>query len=287
MKEISLQNFLVKYGLLYIVLSQLIVIILNIFGMGALIIYLIIVPIASSKLSSIIISKNKKIVDRGKKIKKNFLLTNVIVGIISYMLLFYFDILIFSIYMICVLVGYKISVKSIEEKISENNSEVVNEEKQNVTEMNNTNNIYETKNENIIENYDLNKFDDENIVDFLSRNNLNYENYFFASDMPGFGTYALYGAAGAMTMTNYIVTFDNSKIYLFELSKTSNKKIINLIKINLNDVEYLQSKNAMFGIVKRIKLKLKNGDKYNFQCNKKVHGIEKQLLSLEKFINIV
>lgn len=289
MKKISLQNFLVKYGLLFIIFSQLIAILLEVFEIGALILYLSIVPIASSKLSSIIISKNKEILDSGKNIKKNFLITNIIVGIISYFILFYFDILIFVIYVIFVFAGYKISVKSIEEKtISENNLEAFDEDKTKTLDLNNTNNnIYETKYQNIIKKHDLNKFDDENIAEFLRMNNLNYDNYFYASDMPGLGTYGLYGSLGAMTMTNYIVNFDNSNIYLFELSKISNKKIIHLIEISIKDVEELKSKDAMFGVVKRINLKLKNGDKYNFQCNKKVYGIKNQLAALEKFIELV
>lgn len=91
---------------------------------------------------------------------------------------------------------------------------------------------------------------------------------------------------GGMQLTNYIIAFNYSKICLLELSKLTNKKIVAVFEFNLDDVEYIKSKDIVFGKAKKIKLKFKNGNAYNFQCNKKLIGFENQLSSLEKFIQL-
>ena len=188
-KRISLQNFLVKYGILFIVLIEFVVLALKIFDV---LILQMVAPMLLAKVSSLILLKNKVIYVPDKMVKKKFLLTNIIVGVITYFMNYYFYILVFGVYMISVLLGYIISVKSLKNKTTDNITETSIENTQEISSVN----AYDEKNTQGIINSNLAKFNDENIIEFLSANNLNYENYFYAMAMPGTEAYILYGSMG-------------------------------------------------------------------------------------------
>lgn len=126
----------------------------------------------------------------------------------------------------------------------------------------------------------MDKFDDESIREFLRINNLSEDNYFFATKSPLSVDYALFGYA---SLVNYIVKFDYSKVYFFELSRLSNKNIESCITVNIDEIKEIKE-HSFIGITHNIKIVFTNKKTFVLQANKKIKQIEMQSESLNSFI---
>ncbi len=285
MKQITLQSFLVKYILNFILINSFFLIIIsflnNILSING-IIYILIdfgIPILCSKMASAFTLHKKEILANKsvESVQKKILITQILLGIVTYFMWFIFNVILLFIYMLGVFIGYKIASKAIINNIKTDNY--------NLKEYNENNtNIVKNEGANIITQYKLERLDDENIIKFLEMNNLNSENYFFATQIPCMSTYAVYGSLGAFTMVNYIVDFDSTYIYLFELSRLSNKNIENCIVIDSNEINYITNKNAVFGAAKSISIRFNNEKKLDLQCNKTVANLKNQEENIQRFL---
>ena len=138
----------------------------------------------------------------------------------------------------------------------------------------------------IVSNYNLEKLDDANIRRFLQLNNLSSNKYFFATQPIKITNTILFGTLSALTIGNYIVYFNTQSIYLFEMSKLSNKKIVNYFKIDTPNVVKVETEKDLLGIQKRLKIKLKDDTKLILEVNKRLRGIDDQLKNIEEFENM-
>lgn len=284
MKQITLQSFLIKYILNFIIINLVLLILISFIDILAIndIVGLLItvgIPILCSKMASAF-TLNKKEIFTNESVQKKFLTTQILLGIITYFIWFNFDIILLFIHIIGVFIGYKLASKTIINNIRMDSSNLKEYSKDNT-------NIVKNEGANIIKRYKLERVDDDNIIKFLEMNNLNSENYFFATQMPSMATYAVYGALGATTAVNYIINFDSTHIYLFELSRLSNKNIENCIVIDSKEINYIKNKNVVFGVAKKISIRFNNKKRLDLQCNKKVANIKNQEESIQRFLTLL
>lgn len=284
-KIITQKNFIIRNTLNIIILDLLFFLTANIINLLNPI-TLFIIPLISIKLSSLISSANKEIVkESNDNFKNQLLISEFIATIISYFLLFHFNIIVFLIYLLGAFIGHLISVKSIENKISKETPQESSKDSQ--TNSNNSIDIASDKvgndYSNIIKSYKMEKFDDNNVIKFLNMNNLDSSKYFIASQQPEGYSFLLYGNLAALTITYYIVYFDSQNILLFQLSTATNRKIVNLIKLNRADINEIKFKDDSFANLKVITIKFKDKKDWVLSANKKLKKFEHQSESLEEF----
>lgn len=284
-KIITQKNFIIRDTLNIIILDLLFFLTANIINLLNPI-TLFIIPLISIKLSSLISSANKEIVkESNDNFKNQLLISEFIATIISYFLLFHFNIIVFLIYLLGAFIGHLISVKSIENKISKETPQESSKDSQ--TNSNNSIDIASDKvgndYSNIIKSYKMEKFDDNNVIKFLNMNNLDSSKYFIASQQPEGYSFLLYGNLAALTITYYIVYFDSQNILLFQLSTATNRKIVNLIKLNRADINEIKFKDDSFANLKVITIKFKDKKDWVLSANKKLKKFEHQSESLEEF----
>lgn len=284
-KIITQKNFIIRNTLNIIILDLLFFLTANIINLLNPI-TLFIIPLISIKLSSLISSANKEIVkESNDNFKNQLLISEFIATIISYFLLFHFNIIVFLIYLLGAFIGHLISVKSIENKISKETPQESSKDSQ--TNSNNSIDIASDKvgndYSNIIKSYKMEKFDDNNVIKFLNMNNLDSSKYFIASQQPEGYSFLLYGNLAALTITYYIVYFDSQNILLFQLSTATNRNIVNLIKLNRADINEIKFKDDSFANLKVITIKFKDKKDWVLSANKKLKKFEHQSESLEEF----
>ena len=141
--------------------------------------------------------------------------------------------------------------------------------------------------EGIVSNYKMEDLNDLEIQKFLKMNNLNGNTYFFAVQTAKLGSYALLGSLAALTMANYIVYYDNKFTYLFELSKVSNKIIVNYVKIDNSNIASVTSKLVFFKRTNQITINLKDGkSKFVLKAATKINKINLQNENAENYVKM-
>ena len=114
-------------------------------------------------------------------------------------------------------------------------------------------------------------------------NNLEEDNYVIAQIIPTAKEYILYGYFSLSRYEQYILHFNDKKLYFFELSKLTNKSITNAFSVNFED---LQAKKLRKGLITyKINLEFKDGSRANIQIPKRVVKMYVQKQYAEKLFN--
>lgn len=294
MNQISERNFLIRYAIsILVVVLSLTYVFYFIDFLNIISIFLI--NIITIKIGQLIASVNKSIIaEKNSNLKKKILFVNIVIFLLAYLFTFELDVVQILIYLLAAIIGHFIWINGIMKKVINDETNIehqkINTENQQ-TDIKNEQTISnseeaKTTSGEFIKTYQLEAFTNDNLKSFLELNKLNKDNYFFAICMPGMSDYALFGYLSAMSICNYIVAFDEEHIYLFELSRSSNKKIVNCMIINKEEISNVIVKSASFGLAQKLILVFNNNKKITFQVNKK--GIERQsqIEKINDFIKI-
>ena len=115
--------------------------------------------------------------------------------------------------------------------------------------------------------YTMERFSEENVELLLENLGLNTDNYIIAMTLPSLLNVALVGLIAEFSNRFCIICFSETEINLIMLSRTSNKKVTELIKINRNEI----SKMKFSDILVSYKLNMTASDSsMKFQVFKKV-----------------
>ena len=102
--------------------------------------------------------------------------------------------------------------------------------------------------------YNLEKFDDENIQLLLTKLGLNKDNYFIAMTKPSILTIALVGTIAEFANRYCIICFSETELNFIMLSRLNSKKVTELIKIQRAEAEgYLYKKQSEVKALELIK----------------------------------
>lgn len=271
--ETTQSSFLLRYGATLIVFTELLMIctVIVLYSTnGAHIptfIMLFLSPLLSGMIAGKLAKKNKNVLFK-ETLNKYFILTNIVLYILIYFLNFQFNVIMAVIYGIGAVIGFFYAKKSIEKikgniKIEKTDNDIVIEgEKISIKEFN------------------LEKFNGENIREFLKKNHLKEENYLLAQMIPTAKEYVLYGLFSFSNYIQYILYFDDEKLYFFELSKLTKKLITNGFFVKFED---LQIKKLRKGLISyKTRLEFKDRSMANMQIVKKVSKLYLQKKYSEK-----
>ncbi len=274
--ETTQSSFLLRYGAVLIIFTELLMIgtIMVLYVTNGAYIPTFIMLFLSPLLGNIIaakISKRCKKVLFKETLNKYFILMNIIIHILIYFLNFQFNIIMVVIYGIGAMIGFFNAKKTVE-KLKENM--VIDE----------TDDGTFSEGEKIsIKEFNLGKFNGETIREFLKKNHLKEENYLLAQMIPTAKEYMLYGLFSFSNYIQYILYFDDEKLYFFELSKLTNKSIKNGFFVKFEDVEVKKLRKGLISY--KIRLEFKDGSMANMQIVKRVARLFLQKKYSEKLYN--
>ena len=131
--------------------------------------------------------------------------------------------------------------------------------------------------------YNLEKFDDENIQLLLTKLGLNKDNYFIAMTKPSILTIALVGTIAEFANRYCIICFSETELNFIMLSRLNSKKVTELIKIQRTEIDNLKLKNILISYIFTLKA---DKNKMIFQVYKKVAKIKNTNESIKLFKQI-
>ena len=131
--------------------------------------------------------------------------------------------------------------------------------------------------------YNLEKFDDENIQLLLTKLGLNKDNYFIAMTKPSILTIALVGTIAEFANRYCIICFSETELNFIMLSRLNSKKVTELIKIQRAEIDNLKLKNILISYIFTLKT---DKNKMIFQVYKKVAKIKNTKESIKLFKQI-
>ena len=134
-----------------------------------------------------------------------------------------------------------------------------------------------------IKEFNLENFNGEAIREFLKKNHLKEENYLLAQMIPTAKEYILYGVFSFSNYIQYILYFDDEKLYFFELSKLTNKSIKNGFFVKFEDLQVRKLRKGLISY--KIRLEFKDGSIANMQIVKRVAKLFLQKKYSEKLFN--
>ena len=274
--ETTQSSFLLRYGAVLIVFTELLMIctIIVLYATnGAYIptfIMLFLSPMLGGILAGKISAKNKNVLFK-ENLNKYFTIITILLYILVYFFNFRFNVIMAVIYGIGAIIGFFSAKKSIK-KLKENM--VIDE----------TDSEMFTEGEKIsIKEFNLEKFNGETIREFLKKNHLKEENYLLAQMVPTAKEYILYGVFSFSNYIQYILYFDDEKLYFFELSKVTNKTITNGFFVKFEDIQIKKLRKGLISY--KIRLEFKDGSIANMQIVKKVARLYLQKKYSEKLYN--
>ena len=259
--ETTQSSFLLRYGATLIIFIEVFMIctVMVLYATnGAYIptfIMLFLAPLLGNIITGKIAKKTKKVLFK-ETFDKYFVIMNIILYILIYFFNFKFNIIMVVIYGLGATIGFlntKKTIKKFKENIevSETDGELFN------------------KGEKIkIKQFNLGNLNGENIREFLKLNNLKEENYLLAQIIPTAKEYLLYGAFSVSTYLQYVLYFDDEKLYFFELSKLTNKAIKNGFFAKFEDLKIIKLRKGLISY--KVKIEFKDGSIVNMQIAKKV-----------------
>ena len=274
--ETTQSSFLLRYGAVLIVFTELLMIctIIVLYATnGAYIptfIMLFLSPMLGGILAGKISAKNKNVLFK-ENLNKYFTIITILLYILVYFFNFRFNVIMAVIYGIGAIIGFFSAKKSIK-KLKENM--VIDE----------TDSEMFTEGEKIsIKEFNLEKFNGETIREFLKKNHLKEENYLLAQMVPTAKEYILYGVFSFSNYIQYILYFDDEKLYFFELSKVTNKTITNGFFVKFEDIQIKKLRKGLISY--KIRLEFKDGSIANMQIVKRVAKLFLQKKYSEKLFN--
>mgnify|MGYP005772363621 CR=1 FL=1 len=274
--ETTQSSFLLRYGALLIVFTELLmictVIVLYLTG-GAYIptlVMLFLSPLLGSAITVRRLKKYKKVLFK-ESLNKYFTIISIILYIGIYLFNFRLNVILLVIYGIGAVIGFLRTKKAIEKMKTNMETGKSDDER-----------FFEGKKIEVKE-FDLRKFNGESIREFLKINQLEEKNYLLAQIIPTVKEYLLYGYFSLSSYIQYIVYFDDKKLYFFELSKLRNTSIKNGFFVKFEDLQIKKLKKGLLAY--KIYIEFKDGSKVNMQIPKKVVRMYMQKQYSEKLFN--
>ncbi len=274
--ETTQSSFLLRYGALLIVFTELLmictVIVLYLTG-GAYIptlVMLFLSPLLGSAITVRRLKKYKKVLFK-ESLNKYFTIISIILYIGIYLFNFRLNVILLVIYGIGAVIGFLRTKKAIEKMKTNMQTGKSDDER-----------FFEGKKIEVKE-FDLRKFNGESIREFLKINQLEEKNYLLAQIIPTVKEYLLYGYFSLSSYIQYIVYFDDKKLYFFELSKLRNTSIKNGFFVKFEDLQIKKLKKGLLAY--KIYIEFKDGSKVNMQIPKKVVRMYMQKQYSEKLFN--
>ena len=130
--------------------------------------------------------------------------------------------------------------------------------------------------------YNLKKFNQENVEVLLTNLGLNLNNYFLAMTKPSILSRALIGNIMDFSSRYCIICFSEIEINLIMLSRVDNKQVTEIIKMNRNEINDIKLSNVLISYMLNIK---SSESTMNFQVFKKFGRFTKVKNSIELFKN--
>lgn len=290
MRKDSESQVLTMYGIYFGLMEYLFMFLCIFFSalgeVVASLIVLILMPLISCMASCKLAFRNKKIVATSS-LNRNIIIAVASSYIISYLLIFNFGIFTFVIQAIMFIFVYIYVKKTVNKSLaSDTNDSGLNQStERNYNENSNDELSKEAYTGALIQEYKLEKFDDDNISDFLAMNNLNPTNYVFATTRKNTASVLKLTTQGsALTMRNAIIGYDENRLYMFELSRLSDKKIVNAYTIEKSDIEKFSDMKAFS--FHAITLVCKDKDMYIINLSAKARGIPDHKEKVERLIEM-
>lgn len=128
--------------------------------------------------------------------------------------------------------------------------------------------------------YKMEKFNEENVEFMLKNLGLNVDNYFLAMTKPSLLSVALMGNIVEFANRYCIICFSETELNLIMLSRVSNKKVTELLKINRNEINNIGLSDILISYMMNIKA---SESTMKFQVYKKVGKFKKIKSSIELF----
>lgn len=290
MRKDSESQVLTMYGIYFYIMEWLFMFLFSFFyAIGEVLtslIILILVSLISCMVSCKLAFRNKKIIATSA-LNRNIIIAVTISYIISYLSIFKFEKFTFAIQAIMFIFVYKYVKKTINKSLASdtNNSGLNQSAGGNYNENSNNELSKEAYTGSLIKEYKLEKFDDDNISNFIAMNNLNQANYVFATIRKNTASVLrLTVQASALTMRNAIIGYDENRLYMFELSRLSDKKIVNAYTIEKSDIEKFKDMKAFSSHA--ITLVCKDKDMYIINLSAKARGIPDHKEKVERLIEM-
>lgn len=290
MRKSSATQILTMYGIYFFVFEYLFMFLFGFFyALGEVVTSLILVillPLISCIISCKLAIKNKKIVATSA-LNKNIIIAVTVSYVISYLLIFNISAFTAAIQAIMFIFVYKYVKKAINKVVvSDVNDNFLNQENiSNYKETSNAGVMSDTFGGSLIKEYKLEKFDDENISQFLIQNNLNPSNYVFATIRQNTASILMLSAqASTLTMRNCIIAYDENRLYMFELSRLSDKKIVNAYTIEREEMSKFNDTKLFSSHT--ITIVCKDKDMYIINLSAKAKGISDHKEKIERLVEI-
>lgn len=128
--------------------------------------------------------------------------------------------------------------------------------------------------------YEMDKFNEENIELMLNNLGLSADNYFLTLTKPSLLNVALVGNIANFSNRYCIICFSETELNLIMLSRIDSKKVTELIKINRNEINKIKLSNILISYMLKINV---DGSNMKFQVFKKVAKFSKLKNSIELF----
>ena len=131
--------------------------------------------------------------------------------------------------------------------------------------------------------YEMEKFNEENVELMLKDLGLNIDNYFIAMTKPSLLNVALMGNIAEFSNRYCIICFSETELNLIMLSRINSKKVTELLKIDRNEISKMKLSDILISYMLNITV---SQSTMKFQVYKKVAKFTKLKGSIELFKNL-
>lgn len=131
--------------------------------------------------------------------------------------------------------------------------------------------------------YEMEKFNEENVENMLKNLGLNIDNYFIAMTKPSLLNVALIGNIAEFSNRYCIICFSETELNLIMLSRINSKKVTEILKIDRNEISKLNLSDILISYMLNITACQST---MKFQVYKKVAKFTKLKNSIELFKNL-
>lgn len=131
--------------------------------------------------------------------------------------------------------------------------------------------------------YEMEKFNEENVELMLEDLGLNIDNYFIAMTKPSLLNVALMGNIAEFSNRYCIICFSETELNLIMLSRINSKKVTELLKIDRNEISKMKLSDILISYMLNITV---SQSTMKFQVYKKVAKFTKLKGSIELFKNL-
>ena len=132
-------------------------------------------------------------------------------------------------------------------------------------------------------NYEMEKFNEENVQLMLKNLGFNINNYFIAMTKPSLLNVALMGNIAEFSNRYCIIVFSETELNLIMLSRINNKKVTEILKIDYAEISKMKLSNILISYMLNITA---SQSTMKFQVYKKVAKFSNLKSSIELFKKI-